>query len=336
MRALITGATTPIGRALIASLLEDEATEEIIAVGAEPRREDTQDGRVRYERVDLSRERSVRRLLFGVCRELEIDTIIDMAAHRSPRARGRRAHALNVRATRLLLRLGERLPSVQRFVHRSYGEIYALGPSLPVILDEEHPLQIGPGTPQWILDRVEADLAVCARMGMSRVRIAVLRCAECLAPQTGSQLYDYLRAPVCFRPWGFDPMLNVISEEDMGSALHAAARSEAQGIFNVPGLDTLPLSEVIARFDRLDVPVPGPALWPLYAARRATVRMSFDYALTRDRFHFGGVMDGTRAEQVLGYTARTPIRWPLRMNVLARRGQDRSPHTLRGRLQHPD
>ena len=28
------------------------------------------------------------------------------------------------------------------------------------------------------------------------------------------------------------------------------------------------------------------------------------------RFHFGGVLDGTRARTELGFAPRTPVRWP--------------------------
>ena len=66
-------------------------------------------------------------------------------------------------ATRHLLRFAERVPSVRRYVYRSYSEVYARTNDLPALLDEFHPLRMGPKTPAWILDRVEADLAVCAR-----------------------------------------------------------------------------------------------------------------------------------------------------------------------------
>jgi hypothetical protein len=28
------------------------------------------------------------------------------------------------------------------------------------------------------------------------------------------------------------------------------------------------------------------------------------------RFHFGGVVDGTRARDILGYVPQVPVRWP--------------------------
>ena len=148
-------------------------------------------------------------------------------------------------------------------------------------------------------------------MGMSDLSIAVLRCAECLAPKTGSQLYDYLESRVCFRPMGYDPVVNLISEDDLGHALMLAARSTAQGIFTIPGATTLPLSEIIRRRGRAQVPVPGPAMAPLYAARRAVIRSNFDYSLNRGRLHFGVVLSGARAESILGYRPRSSVTFPI-------------------------
>lgn len=311
-RYLLTGATTPIGQALVRRLLQEKDTELIFAVGAEPYRPRAieVDGRVRYVRVDLTRERSIRQLLFGDCARERVEVVVDMAFHRSARAVGARARALNVLETRRLLALSEEHPSIRRFVFRSFAEVHDVSAALPALVDERHPLNLRPDAPQWVRDRVEADLTVCTRMGMSELSIAVLRCAECLAPRTGSQLHDYLGSRVCFRPMGYDPVVNLISEDDIAEALTLAARSEAQGIFTIPGATTLPLSQIIRRFGRTQIPVPGPAMSPLYRARRAVLRSDFDYSLNRGRLHFAVVPSGARAEKVLGYTPRVTVTFP--------------------------
>ena len=311
-RYLLTGATTPIGEALVRELLRDDGTQVILTVGAEPlrRRAVEVDGRVRYERLDLTRERSLRGLMFGLCRELELEVIVDMASHRTTSAVGARARALNVLTRRRLLELAEAHPTFRRFVYRSYAEVYDVSLSLPSLIDEAHPLDLRPEAPQWVRDRIEADLSVCTQMGMSRLSIAVLRAAECLAPRTGSQLHDYLASRVCFRPIGFDPIVNLISEADLGRALALAARSEATGIFTIPGATTLPLSEVIRRRARTSVSVPGPLMTPLYALRRRVLRTEFDYSINRGRLHFGGVLDGKRAEDKLGYRPEVRVTFP--------------------------
>ncbi|MEM9195552.1 MAG: NAD-dependent epimerase/dehydratase family protein [Myxococcota bacterium] len=312
-RYLVTGATTAIGEALLHALLDDERTEYILAVGSEPKRPAAVeiDGRVHYTRTDLTRERNLRELLFGTCAEARIEVVIEMASHRSIRAVGPRARALNVLATRRLLAFAEEHPTIRRFVYRSDAAVHDVSAALPALVDERHPLDLRPEAPQWIRDRVEADLSVCTRMGMSELTIAVLRCAECLASGTGSQIHDYLRSRVCFRPMGYDPVLNLVSETDIGRALAMAAVSDAVGIFTIPGKTTLPLSEIIRRTGRQQIPIPGPAMTPLYRMRRAVLRTDFDYALNHGRLHFSVVLSGERAREILGYEPREHVMFPI-------------------------
>lgn len=309
---LVTGATTPIGIRLCASLLGDPRTPWVLAVGLEPAGGALlpPDPRLVYRAVDLTRPRLAHELLFGPARDLGVEGIIHLSMHRSPRDRGREVHALNVDALRSLLELAERHPTIRRLVLRSHAEVYRVHPDLPTLVTEDHPLDLSPGAGQWVRDRVEADLTACARMGLSRLEIAVLRCAEVLAPGTGSQLWDYLSAPVCFRPLGYDPMMNVLSPEDAVDALTRAARARGvQGVFNVPGADTLPLSEAIRRAGRPGIPLPGAWITPLYRLRRRLESAEFSYGMNWMRFHFPSVLDGTRAQEVLGYSPRHPVAW---------------------------
>ena len=75
-RYLITGATTPIGRALIRDLLQDDDTQRIIAVGGEATRDVEGDGRLTRLHVDLRRERSIRQLIFGPVRDEGVTTML--------------------------------------------------------------------------------------------------------------------------------------------------------------------------------------------------------------------------------------------------------------------
>ena len=311
MRVLVTGATTPLGAAVVGELLEGGAAH-VLAVGAE----DAPVGLpvspvVAYRGIDLTRARAVHDLLWGPARHAGIDVVVHGGLHRSARDRGPHVHVQNVEVTRrLLAACADHHPTVRRVVYRSAAEVYALRTAAPNLVDETTPLELDPGSPQWVRDRVEADLTVCTQMGMSPVQIVVLRCAEVLAPGTGSQLWDYLQSRVCLRPLGFDPMINVLSVADAARAIRLAVVGVGQGVYNVPGADTLPLSRIIACWGRRDVPVPGPLLAPLYRLRAWTVGFSFRYDLNLRRFHFGGVVDGARAWRELGYLPRHPIAWP--------------------------
>lgn len=309
---MVTGATTPLGRALVLALLADPAVGCVLAVGLEaehacglPR----ELANLRYVQADLTHTREIRDLLHGPAKALRAEVLVHAPLHRSPLDRGRRVHAVNVESTRALLHMAERHPTLRRFVFRSHCELYAIRADQPTVFGEDHPINFSPKAPQWLRDRVEADLTVCARMGLADLEIVVMRATECVGPQIGSQLFDYLRSRVCLRPMGYDPMINVITIADLVEALRLAVHSHAQGVFNVAGADTLPLSEAIRAAGCVGVPVPGPLLSPLYRLRRMARKTVFRYDLNTWRFHYSGVPDGRRAREVLGYEPRHPVAW---------------------------
>ena len=190
MRVIVTGASAPLGAAIIEGLLASSDVELVLAVDG---RADgaRRDPRVLHRVVDLTHPREVHDLIHGDGREHAIDAIVHTAQHRAAHDGGRRVHAQNVEAVRALLLACEHHPTIHRFVQRSFGEVYAQHHATTTLIDEDAPLEFEPAVPQWLRDRVEADLTTCAHQG-GHLQIAVLRCAELLAPETGSQLWDYL------------------------------------------------------------------------------------------------------------------------------------------------
>lgn len=311
MRVLVTGATTPLGRALTRRLVGDPAIAHVLEIGAEP---GVADGpRRSYLRVDLSRPRAVHDLLHGPATALGVDAVVHAALHRRATDEGRAIHARNVEATRTLVHACGEVAAIRRLVFVSSAAVYALRSSAPCLLDEEAALEHAPRAPQWIRDRVEADQTVCARMGLERFGVVVLRLAEILAAESGSQLWDYLQSRVCLRPAGFDPMLNVLSLDDAADAIVLALRADGSGVYNIAGADTLPLTALIERAGRRAVPLPGPLLAPLYGLRRLATGggvREFRYDLNRTRLHLGGTVDDRKARRELGYRPGHPIQWP--------------------------
>jgi UDP-glucose 4-epimerase len=261
---------------------------------------------VSYIGADLTHHRQLRNVLFA-SRSPPIDTVVHLPS--DPGSDLHEGHALSGHAelTRQLLLLCEEHPSIERFVLRSFADVYLVSGDVPILIDEDHPLAMSKESPQSIRAHVEADVTASARIGTSRLRIAVLRCAEILAKDTGSLLYDYLSSRVCLRPLGYDPMVNVLSLGDAAHAICLAALGKAQGIFNIPGADSLPLSELVYRTGRLGVPLPGGALGPLYRLRALTTKRHYRYESRRAYMHYAGILDGRRARTGLGYVAQQPL-----------------------------
>ncbi len=309
---LVTGADSPVGERLVRRLLLDSRVDQILAVtsGSEPLAIGATD-RLHTIQVDLRRSRRVHSLLFGPARDLEVNAVIHTAMEQSAAREGSSVHAFNVEALRSIMELSERHPTVRRLIIRSAAEVYQVQRDLPVLVGEQHPINMNPGAPQWVRDRVEADLTACARMGLSPLQIVVLRMAEILAPGTGSQMFDYLGSAVCFRPAGFDPMTNVLTLEDAAAALQRSLHHNEQGVFNIPGADALPLTACIRKWGRVGLPVPGDVISPLYRLRRRVTGHDFRYGMNRRRFHYSVVLDGSRAERVLSYIPCHPVDWPV-------------------------
>ncbi len=311
---LVTGATTPVGERLVRSLVADTRVKHVLAVGREPAEAAlpfSHGNRLTYLPVDLTRSREVRHLVFGAARDLACQVVVHLAQHRGAHASGSRVHRANVESLRSILDLADRHPTIRRVVVRSFAVVYRVAMHLPVLVTEEHPLNLSPRAPQYVRDRVEADLTACARMGLINAEIVVLRCAEALSPGTGSQLFDYLDAAVAFRPAGFDPMVNVATVADMVASLEAATHGSGEGVFNVPGYDTLPLSAAARKWGTAMLPAPGPGVSMLYRLRHRLTGSEFSYGLNRHSMHFGLVLDGSRARDVLGYVPSHPVDWPV-------------------------
>lgn len=311
---LVTGVASPIGERLVRSLLADTRVGHVLACAHLPRSQALtlpRTNRLTYVQVDLTRSRRVRQLVFGAARDLDVEVVVHLAQHRRAHLSGRKVHKLNVEALRSILDLTDRHPTIRRVVVKSYAAVYKVGLDLPVRVTENHPLDLSPGAAQYVRDRVEADLTACARMGLSRAEIVVLRCAEALAPGTGSQLYDLLEAPLAFRPMGFDPMVNVATIDDIIAALERATHGSGEGVFNIPGWDTLPLTEAIRKWGTPQIPAPGALIQPMYELRHRLLGTDFSYGMNRRRMHYGLVLDGTRAREVLGYVPSNPVDWPV-------------------------
>jgi UDP-glucose 4-epimerase len=247
-------------------------------------------------------------LLFGPARQEQIETVIHLATHRSTYQQAR-SHQLNVDTVRQMLDLLEQHPSIRHLVYKSWGEIYQIRGNLPTIINESHPINMSRHSSRWVRDRVEADLTLCSRMNLSNLTITILRCSECLAPGCGSQLFHYLQSSLCLVPLGFDPMINVLSLEDLTTVLTLASQTNKAGVFNIPGKDSLPLTVIIHNIGRQGVPLPGPGIRLIDDVKRRLFRPEYSYFINQNRFHFGFIMSGQRARDKLGYRPQHGIDW---------------------------
>ena len=174
---LVTGAAMPVGERLIRTLLNDSRVGHVMAVtGDAPSTFPIQESaRLSVIQVDLARHRRVHNLLFGAAKKKNIDVVVHNSMHRSAYAEGSSVHAFNVETLRACIAFSERHPTIRSLVVQSAADVYQVQRDLPILIEEDHPLNMAGHAPQWIRDRVEADVTACTRMGLSPLRITFSR-----------------------------------------------------------------------------------------------------------------------------------------------------------------
>jgi UDP-glucose 4-epimerase len=111
---------------------------------------------------------------------------------------------------------------------------------------------------------------------------------------------NYLRLSVIPTLMGFDPMVQVIHEEDLCRAIDLALRPGVRGIFNLAGPPPAPLSRIVKTTGRPTLPIPhtlaGPMLAPLWRLRMASFPVP-----ELDHVRYVCMVDDQRARATLGY-----------------------------------
>jgi UDP-glucose 4-epimerase len=132
-----------------------------------------------------------------------------------------------------------------------------------------------------------------------------------VGPNVKNAPSNYLRLK---RPWtlaGFDPMVQLIHEEDVARAMMLALKPSVRGVYNVVGPGEVPLSSVLRELGRSPVPVPHLLARPLLD-RLWAARMTGFPPPELDHLMYLCTVDGTRATRDLAfhpaYTMRETIR----------------------------
>lgn len=123
-------------------------------------------------------------------------------------------------------------------------------------------------------------------------------------------MVGYLRLPVVPTLLGYDPMLQLLHEEDLVRALLLAAGSDAPGVFNIVGSVEAPLSVLVRETGGRALPVMLPFLGPLIDTlwRRRLSPAPLPHV---DFLRYHCLLDGTRARRALGYRPERDARTTL-------------------------
>ena len=245
-----------------------------------------------HHRVDLRR-----RSAEAVFRSSRADAVLHLGVVHNFRIASERLYARNVIGTETLLRYIDRY-QIKKLILLSSGDVYGPSPTNSHFIDEDAPLLASQHFPE-IRTVVAVDRTVQSFFWRHpQIETVILRPAHIVGPNVRNAPANYLRLRIIPTLMGFDPMLQLIHEDDLLTMLEAALTGGVRGVFNLASTAPVPLSKIVEVLGKPTLPIP-------YTLFRAFLKRAWRYRLTSfpapelDHIRFSTVLDTRRAEAVL-------------------------------------
>jgi UDP-glucose 4-epimerase len=192
-------------------------------------------------------------LLVELLKEEKVHTYLHLAFLESDRP-SESAFEFNVMGTMKVLSACAEA-GVKHVVLKSSTLVYGAQPGNSAFLREDHPLNAKRnfGT---LRDLLEIESFITTFRGQSpEVTLTLLRFANILGPTVESPLTRFLRDDTAPMLLGFDPVVQVIHEEDVVNALVHAAIYEVPGTYNIAAHGAMPLFKLTGLAGKFPLPV---------------------------------------------------------------------------------
>ncbi len=248
----VTGTTTFFGEDLLRGLEADSQIERIIALDSKPPK--PSGPKTVWRKLDLIHPRAPEVLTSELSTQ-SVDALVHSATLARPVHRGGWAHELEAVGTRHVLAAAE-ATQLRKVILRSTTLCYGALASNPNYLPESAPLQGGSQSP-FIADKVEVESQVArfAQKHPDRV-VTTLRFGPLLGPRCDTIAVNYLSRRLCPTLLGYDPLFQVMHEDDASGAVIAALHKDVRGAVNVAATGVVTLSNAIRLAGSTPVPTP--------------------------------------------------------------------------------
>ena len=292
---LVTGVTGFWG-SRVAARLANEAGIHVIGLDAEQPTGEIQG-------IDFIQADAWNPALPDLLRLEQVDTVCHLAFVPATRPR-EAAFEQNVMGTTRLLGACAQA-GVRKVVLKSSTMVYGARPSNSAFLTESHSLR-GSRRYGYVRDMVEIE-AFCRgyRHQTPDTLVTILRFAGIIGPTTDTPMTRFLRAPGAPSLLGFDPMMQLIHEDDVVEALLHAVHCGANGVFNVAARDVLTLSKIRGLAGKPPLLVFHPvAYWGMNMLGNRRLELGRFLPMDPDYLRYPWVADLTRMSDELGFEPR--------------------------------
>jgi UDP-glucose 4-epimerase len=306
--AVITGVSGRIGQLLARRLHRREG---VRVIGIDRRTFSRKPSDLEHLRIDIRRK---------ACEDLfrthRVDVIYHLGLMHDPRQGTSEHHTWNILGTQQILEFAQRY-EVSKVVILSTADVYGPQADNPAFIGEDAPL-MGARRFASMRDLIAVDMyAQSYFWKFPEIETVVLRPVHILGGVKNA-VSNYLRLPRIPVLMGYDPMIQVLHEEDAVSAIEAAAKPGVRGVFNIAGPDAAPLRSLLQLSGKPLLELPH-LLLPGVVNRLFQLRFADFPAAELDYIRYAATVDGGRARDVLRfrhrYSAADAVRAALRLDI---------------------
>jgi UDP-glucose 4-epimerase len=253
----ITGLRTFLGRALAQRVLERSPGVRI--VGLDCRRPFRLDPLVRFHDVDLTDPTADGRVA-EVLSDERAEVVVHTAFRSEPTSDLEMDHELETIGSLHVMNACA-ATKVKRLVVASSTMLYGPWPDNPNFLSEQHPLRGHPAA-HCVSNRVQVETLLAQwRARHPDTQVTVLRNGWIFGPTYWDHVTRYFARPLVPKLIGYDPLLQLVHENDCIHALESATLYSHPGVFNVVGRGVLPLSTLLRIAGKRILPLPTALLY---------------------------------------------------------------------------
>jgi UDP-glucose 4-epimerase len=209
---------------------------------------------------------------------------------------------------------------VKKVVLKSNMAVYGARPYNSSFLPETHSLY-GSRRYGYIKDMVSIE-SFCN--GFIRqapgMRLTILRFASIVGPTAKTPMTDFLSNRWAPALTGFDPMMQVIHEDDVVEALAHVTVNDAPGVFNVAAEDTLPLRRLMGLSGKFPISILHPLAYAgIGILGSGGLRLDRHLPIEPDYLRYPWTGDLSKMRQDLGFTPHYTAKEALREFAARRR-----------------
>lgn len=286
---LITGICGRLGRRLARRLHRERPV-----VGIDRRPFEGRPKDIQHHPIDIRRKKTQ-----DIFRQQAFAAVVHLGVMHDPRMSQAEHHSWNVVGFQRLLEFAAQY-RVPKIIVLSSANVYGPRPDNPQFITEDAPL-LGGAAFSEIRDLIEVDmLAQSSVFRHPETETVILRPVHILGGVKNAPS-NYLRLAAIPTLMGFDPMVQVVHQDDVVSAIVDALRPGIRGTFNIAGPPPLPLSRLVGLTGRPRIAVPH-FLAKSIVKRLFRVHATSFPAPELDHIRYVCMVDDQKAREGMGYT----------------------------------